>query len=354
MYKAKKSYYPIITETEMSLLFIGDIMGHYSQIKAAYDPKEKAYNYDATFNTIAPLIKSYDYAVANLEVTLAGEPYSGYPSFSSPDALAKSAKKAGIDVLLTANNHACDKGLKGIKRTVKTLCDLNITHTGTFAKFDDRNKSNVVVLKKNNIKVGLLNYAEHTNWVPTPKGTHVNRLDLPTVYKDINTTKKAALDMLIVMVHWGKEYTHHPKKKYRLWAKKLFAAGVDIIIGAHPHTLQPMHYRYDTNSLEGHLIYYSLGNFVSDQRRRYTNGGALAGIKIAKRGQKSYVKNAGYHLIWVNKNRDENRTVFEVLPVKMYEANRSYLKGYAKKSIETFISDSRKHLHKHNTNIVEW
>ena len=134
------------TEHTLSLLFIGDIMGHQGQINGAFDKKSKSYNYDSTFSKVTPIIKKYDFALANLEVTLAGKPYSGYPSFSSPKSLAVAAKKSGIDVCLTANNHACDKGAKGIKKTIKTLNDLNITHTGTFSKIADRNSTNLVIL----------------------------------------------------------------------------------------------------------------------------------------------------------------------------------------------------------------
>lgn len=342
------------SEYTMSLLFIGDIMGHKGQIVAAYDKKNKSYNYDTTFNKVAPIIKDYDFALANLEVTLAGPPYSGYPSFSSPVSLAEAAKKAGIDICFTANNHACDKGSKGIKKTIKALDDLNITHTGTFSKVTDRNASNLIVLEKDTIRVGLLNYTEHTNWVPTPKGMFVNRLDMKKVIDDINKTSSKKLDKLILMVHWGAEYKHLPQKRHKALAEKLFKAGADIIIGSHPHVLQPMYYSKESNTTKEKLIYYSLGNFVSDQRRRYTNGGGLAGLVLSKKEGKTVIKKQGYHLIWVNKHKNKGRNIYEVLPVKSYEHNKSYLKGYAKKKIEEFITDSRKLLKKHNKNVTEW
>ena len=342
------------SEHTMSLLFVGDIMGHKGQITAAYDKKQKTYKYDTTFDKVAPIFKSYDFALANLEVTLAGPPYSGYPSFSSPKSLAKAAKKAGIDICFTANNHACDKGSRGIKKTIKALNDLNITHTGTFAKISDRNQSNLIVLEKNHIKVGLLNYTEHTNWVRTPKGMFVNRLDLPKMISDINKTASKKLDKLILMVHWGAEYKHLPQKKHVALANKLFKAGADIIIGSHPHVLQPMYYNEESNKTKEHLIYYSLGNFVSDQRRRYTNGGGLAGLVLSKKEGKTVIKKRGYHLIWVNKHKKMGRNIYEVLPVKSYEHNKSYLKGFAKKKMEEFITDSRRLLNKHNSNVTEW
>lgn len=341
------------TEDTLSLLFIGDIMGHQAQINAAFDKKSKTYKYETTFEKVSDIIKSYDFSLANLEVTV-GPPYSGYPNFASPKSLVVAAKNAGIDVCFTANNHACDKGVKGIKHTLKVLDTLKMKHTGTFATKLHRDKDNLIILEKDSLRVGLLNYTEHTNWVPTPKGVFVNRMQVSKMITDIKKAGLKKLDKLVLMVHWGDEYKHFPQNKQIDLAKKLFTAGVDIIIGSHPHVLQPMHYCKATKKSKEKLIYYSLGNFVSDQRRRYRDGGGLAGIVIAKKEGKSYIKKHGYHLVWVNKHKKKGDNIFEVLPVRTYENNKSYLKGYAKKRMEEFISDSRKLLGKYNTNVSEW
>ena len=104
-----------LSQSSMSLIFLGDIMGHGGQIEAAHDLGKETYNYDLVFAELRKIIEKPDFAIANLEVTLAGEPVSGYPQFSSPDALAKACKNSGIDVLVTANNHTCDRGGKGIR-----------------------------------------------------------------------------------------------------------------------------------------------------------------------------------------------------------------------------------------------
>lgn len=119
---------------------MGDVMQHIPQINAAYNKITNEYNYDLCFAEISSIFKSSDIVAANLEVTLAGKPYSGYPSFSAPDALAVSLKKAGVDYLMTANNHSCDKGKKGITRTLQVLDSLHISHTGTFANSVERSK----------------------------------------------------------------------------------------------------------------------------------------------------------------------------------------------------------------------
>jgi Bacterial capsule synthesis protein PGA_cap. len=140
---------------EVSFLFMGDIMGHGPQIRSAWQESSKEYDYDEVFNPLKELISSVDFAVANLEVTLAGKPYDGYPQFSSPDNLAVACKENGIDVLVTANNHSCDRGSKGVIKTVNTLDKLSILHTGTFSDDKKRDSLKLLVLYKNGIKVGL-------------------------------------------------------------------------------------------------------------------------------------------------------------------------------------------------------
>ena len=114
---------------ELSLLFIGDFMGHLDQINAAYDKVSGSYNYDSTFKKITPILSDADVTIGNLEVTLGVTPYSGYPQFSSPPAYAAAIKKSGVDVLVTANNHSCDKRKKGVEKTIAILDSLNIGHT---------------------------------------------------------------------------------------------------------------------------------------------------------------------------------------------------------------------------------
>ena len=186
---------------EISFLFLGDIMGHGPQIKAAWDDSLKSYNYDEVFQPVEQLISSVDFAIANLEVTLAGPPYKGYPQFSSPDDLAVACKKSGIDVLVTANNHSCDRGSEGIIRTVKVLDSLGIQHTGTFKNSQERDSLNLLILEKKGIKVGLLNYTYGTNGIKFNSPTYVNLLDSTLIKKDIDNALKQNIDKLIVFVH---------------------------------------------------------------------------------------------------------------------------------------------------------
>lgn len=338
----------------ISLLFIGDIMGHETQIKSAYDPVQKTYNYHNVFAKVSPIIERYDFTIANLEVTLAGPPYEGYPQFSSPTSLAQACIDNGIDVFVTSNNHACDKGKKGVIKTIKTLDSLAIPHTGTFLDSADRAKRNLLILEKNGIKVGILNYTYGTNNIPDPKPTIVNRLERDKIIVDIQDAKNDSLDKLIVFVHWGKEYKLLPNTQQKELAEYLFVNGVDIIIGSHPHVLQPMEFHPATEEKNERLIVYSLGNYVSNQRAARKDGGAMLKLTLSKQGDNVKIKNCGYHLTWVHKPKVNGKTKFEILPCKTYEANEyEGLNEEAKAKMKIFTTQSRKLLNTYNKAVPE-
>ena len=133
---------------EMSLVFIGDIMGHGPQIKSAYVDSTNTYSYENVFKYIKNEISDADFTIANLEVTMAGKPFKGYPQFSSPDALGEACKNNGIDAFVLSNNHSCDRGKDGIIRTIETTEKIGLLHTGTFRDKADRDSLNLLVLEK--------------------------------------------------------------------------------------------------------------------------------------------------------------------------------------------------------------
>ena len=284
---------------ELSLIFIGDIMGHGPQIQSAYDAKSKTYKYDECFKYIKDEISDADITIANLEVTLGGSPYKGYPCFSSPDALPEAAKDAGIDFLITANNHSCDRKKKGIIRTIDVLDTLKIPHTGTFKNKAEREKLYPYILEENGIKLALLVYTYGTNGIPVPSPCIVNLIDRKTIEADLEKAKNQNPDKIIVMIHWGAEYQSHPNAFQKELADFCFEKGADIIIGGHPHVLQKMEWEKGSVYSEDQLIVYSLGNFISNQRKRKTDGGAFFKLKIKKADDESYISEAGYYLSWV-------------------------------------------------------
>lgn len=329
----------------LSLLFVGDVMGHSPQIDGAYDPKTKSYDYHSVFSKVKHQFEKVDFTIANLEVTLAGKPFKGYPQFSSPDELAVACKNSGIDVFVTANNHSCDRGKKGIVRTLDVLDSLGIAHTGTFRNQEEFEKNNLLVLSKNGISIGILNYTYGTNGLPIPEPTIVNRIDLERMKTDIDNAQKRAIDKLIVVIHWGIEYQQKQNKTQEDIADFLFKNGVDVIVGGHPHVLQPMYFSPITGLHKEQLVAYSLGNFISNQRKSPCDGGAMLELTFFKDAQNTFLVNHGYHLVWVNKFPKENSKHFnfEILPCKEYERNNFYdLDENTVKQMQIFMNDSRK------------
>lgn len=340
--------------TRLSLLFLGDIMQHDSQIKDAYNITAKQYDYAPCFQFVKPYIQSADVAIGNLEVTLAGPPYKGYPQFSSPDQLALTLKDIGMDVLVTANNHSLDRGRKGLERTIMMLDSLEILHTGTFRDTVERMNDYPLVFEQNGFKLALLNYTYGTNGIRVTRPNVVNRIDTAVIRKDIIKAKESRPDAIIVFMHWGLEYQSLASKEQKRLAEFCFALGTKLVIGAHPHVLQPMEWRKEKDQ----LVVYSLGNFVSGQRDRYKNGGAMLRVDLMKTMRDSIsattIDSAGYILEWVYRTADAERNYY-VLPVPAFEKDTTaFIKDEASRQLfKTFIDDSRKLFKKYNVTLEE-
>ncbi len=343
---------------QLSLLFIGDIMGHGPQIKAALNDSSKTYSYQDMFKHIKEEVSDADFTIANLEVTLAGKPYQGYPQFSSPDALALACKSNGIDAFVMANNHSCDRGGDGIKRSIDVVDKLNLLHTGTFKNNKDRDSLNLLILTKNNIKVGILNYTYGTNGLPFPNPTYVNLIDTALMAKDILAAKKTDIDKLIVFTHWGKEYNEQPDNFQLNTASFLFSKKVDIVIGSHPHVLQKMIYvpkQESQDKLNESFIVYSLGNYVSNQRDRRKDGGCMVKITLEKNNESVSIKECGYFLTWVYKKVIGGKINYHVLPCSRFENDSTFFnKKEDFSKMKLFIDDSRKLFKEHNLSVNEY
>ncbi len=340
--------------TRISLLFLGDLMQHDSQIKAAYDISSGQHDYRLCFQFVKPYLSSADLAIGNLEVTLAGPPYKGYPQFSAPDELALTLKDAGMDVLVTANNHCLDRGKKGLERTIMMLDSLDILHTGTFRDTVERMNDYPMLFEKNGFSFALLNYTYGTNGIPVTKPNVVNTIDTAVIRKDIIKAKQASPDAIIVFMHWGQEYQSLPSRQQKDITEFCFRLGAKLVIGAHPHVLQPMEWRKENDQ----LVVYSLGNFVSGQRDRYKDGGAMLRVNLMKIVQDSVsatrIDSAGYILEWVYRTADAKKNYY-VLPIPSFEQDTTaFIKDEASRlAFKTFIEDSRKLFKKHNVNLEE-
>jgi poly-gamma-glutamate capsule biosynthesis protein CapA/YwtB (metallophosphatase superfamily) len=268
----------------ISVLFAGDLMGHDGQIKSAFDPSTGTYSYDTCFSMIRDLVSSADLAVLNLEVTLAGEPYKGYPQFSSPDAVAIAAKNAGFDIFINANNHALDGGKNGVERTIRVLDENGIIHTGTFRDEQERQEKYPLIVEKNNIRLAFLNYTYGTNGLVVKPPNIINYIDTALILTDLARAKQQSPDFIFVTLHWGKEYERTENKEQRDLAAFLFKNGADAVIGSHPHVIQPIrkYYNYPEDSSRYNLVVYSLGNFISNQGDRYRDGGLMVKLELEK------------------------------------------------------------------------
>ncbi|MCB0491439.1 MAG: CapA family protein [Cyclobacteriaceae bacterium] len=339
--------------TTVSLLFVGDVMQHDSQISAAYDPISKSYDYSACFQYVKPIIQSADVAIANLEVTLAGPPYKGYPQFSAPDQLAEELKETGFDILVTANNHSLDRRRKGLERTIDVLDSVSILHTGTFKDSSSRAVKYPLVFEKNGFRFSLLNYTYGTNGIPVTQPNIVNLIDTVKIKADLAQARAQNTDAIIVFMHWGAEYQDTPNRSQKRIAALCFENGAMLVIGAHPHVVQPM----ERDTVKNTLVAYSLGNFVSGQQSRYRDGGAMLWVELEKiRATDStsavQIKEAAYELEWVYRNNESPKKYF-ILPVKEFEKDTMLLTTAASKGMfKTFKDDSRK-LFLKNKNISE-
>jgi len=332
--------------SRIKLVFAGDIMGHDTQINAAYDKDSGRYDYHECFRLIKPYLEEADIAIGNLEVTLAGSPYKGYPQFSSPDALADAIREAGFDVLVNANNHALDRGQDGLERTLNVLSDKGLIATGSFQSKDNRDLQYPLLIEKNNIMLAILNYTYGTNGLKADTPNIVNRIDTLLIQDDIQKVKTVEPDFIIACIHWGREYERDEHTSQKDLAEFFFRQGVDAIIGSHPHVVQPVKLYYpQKDSSRYNLVVYSLGNLVSNQRDRYRDGGILFELNLAKTEQ-TIIRDFSYTPVWVNKPEVNGKTIFQLVPGGISQTSIDSL-NISKTNLEKFIEfydDTKEHL----------
>jgi poly-gamma-glutamate synthesis protein (capsule biosynthesis protein) len=347
-------------QEELSILFAGDVMSHGPQINAARNEKTDSYDYDASFQFVKPIIESHDIAIANLEVTHAGKPYSGYPQFSAPDELSLALKNSGFDVLLTCNNHSCDGGAKGLIRTLDVLDKVGIKHTGTFRNKAERDKNYPLVLEQNGFKVAILNYTYGTNGLSVAAPLIINYIDSAVIKKDIEKARKLKVDYIICTMHWGSEYQSLPNAYQKNWEKYCYELGVDMVIGSHPHVIQPVEKKL-VNGKEK-LTVWSMGNYVSNQRDRYKNGGLMVGATLHRQKDsvnnilpKVQMKDVHHIFSYVHIKQEKAIKYYYLLPDFNYNSIRpEFLSTTDLNSMKEFFADSRKLFSEHSKGSKEF
>ena len=269
---------PEPTPSTVTVAAVGDIMCMKKQVDEAFDEMSGTYDFSRSFTALKEMFTAVDVMCGNFECTICGDEVGfnrkqdseGRIWFNAPEAFAPALKDAGFDVLTTANNHAGDKGPEGISHTIDSLRAAGFLQTGTYKEESD--KKIPLIVEKNGIKIGIVAATRPINGTSkmsskVKKQTHSMLTDLDEMQERINEAKQAGADFVIFFAHWDKEYENHPEKKTRKTAQSLLEMGADMVIGSHPHVVQPFEYmtvtRADGTEYTG-LVAYSMGNFLAN------------------------------------------------------------------------------------------
>lgn len=291
---------PTPAPTVAHLMVAGDIMSHMPLIEDAYIAATGEYDYSHILASATAQLARADYAVANLETVLAGGPnYSGYPTFNSPDALAQNIRDAGFDLLSTANNHSRDMGVQGVFRTLDVLDETGLAHVGTYRTQEERvATSGIYVADVGGLSVAFLSYTYGLNGYRLGSDqmfavnlfnldyyTTLSDPDLDLLRADLEAARALDTDLIAVFIHWGVEYQDKPNQYQQSMAHFLVEQGADLVLGGHPHVLQP----YETITVNGWdgqerqgFICYSLGNFISNQQELKTKTTVILDLELTR------------------------------------------------------------------------
>lgn len=292
----------------VNLTFVGDAMQHAPQITAAEQP-DGNHDYSPCFQHLVDDINWADLAVVNLECTLGGKPYTGYPCFSAPDSYAQQLRDVGFDLFLTANNHCLDRRDRGLVRTCEKLDSMGIPHIGTYRNKQERNKLIPYIVNVKGMKIAFLDYTYGTNGIRI-QGNEVivDYIDKKRIADDIALARQRGAHAICVNMHWGIEYTLKPVAEQQKLADFLVSQGVDLIIGGHPHVVEPFEMRYSKEYNKNVLLIYSLGNFISNMSDIDCRGGAMVKVSLRMENGHAAIVDPRYKLFFVQKptSRGEN------------------------------------------------
>lgn len=340
----------------VDILAVGDVMVHTPQLAA--QRTAEGYDFTNNFTYVKDIISDSDISIANLETTLAGPDYKydGYPRFNTPDVLVDALKEAGFNVINFCNNHILDMGKDALKRTISVLKEKELPYIGVRESTEDRR---YIVLEKNDIKVGICGYTYQipTGSRPTLNGNPIpedmielintfNYYDLDNDLAKIGTVideMRIESDMIVFVIHWGNEYETVSNDYQKRIATYLSEKGVNVIFGSHPHVLQPFDTIGSTN------VFYSMGNFISNQRyeamdRRDTEDGIILKVRYKKDFDNKIIsyEKTDYISTWVNKYYDDTlkKNVYEILPLNIMAQDKE-TKVIIDEMITTFKNEDR-------------
>jgi len=335
----------------VSVYCIGDLMAHKQQLDAAYDSATQSYSFTEPFEYVKRYTQQADLCLGNVETTFKGEgPYAGYPNFNTPDSYAEAiVNTLGVDVACFANNHMLDGGMSNLKRGLQMFRDMGVETAGF--RLDGEKRYTITEVK--GIKIGILNYSYET---PQNGGRRtlqagilgdealklINHFgyedidgDLAGIKSEMDACRADGAQVIVCYMHWGEEYQRSGNIHQRKIAKYLAENGADIIFGSHPHVLQEIEW-YETAQADGSVkrvpVYYSLGNFISNQRQetldnRYTEQGMVAQVEFTWNFEADGIESitCGCMPTWVDRYKDASGSYhYSLIPLDSagtFEAN---------------------------------
>lgn len=304
---------------KLTISAVGDVMLHTAQLNAQKQD-DNSYNFENNFRLIKKYIENSDLSIANLETTInPNKKISSYPSFNSPSAILDTLKNTGFDVISTINNHSLDTGQAGVSSTINEIKNRGLDYVGTQL---DENEKNYITNEINGIKMGIssFSYADETtynsflNGIPSGKSKNLlNTIDNNNVMNAFNKIKQEIdlmkgenCDLIILNIHWGKEYIQTPSWYQKELASLLINEGVDIIFGSHPHVVQPAEEITSADGSHTGVVFYSLGNIISNQQEEemgfnMSENGLLPIVDLEKVDNDVKITNVQYIPTWVSR-----------------------------------------------------
>lgn len=333
-----------------TLTSLGDTLCHNTQYWDAYNSKIDEYDFSYVYEDIKNYTLSSDITIGSLETTFAGKEkgYSNYPTFNTPDSLATALKDIGVDVVSLAGNHALDYGYIGLCRTIDVFDNIGLSHLGTYKTAEDQEK--ILIKDVKGVKIAFINYTYGTNGIPLPSGKDfcVNLIDKDFIKKQINQAKEQNVDMIVACMHWGTEYRTTANSEQKDLANFLFENGVDVILGNHPHVLEPMEKKTITlqdGTTKDVFVVYALGNFTADQRDEITRDSAILNLTITKNSDgKISIDKVNYVPIYMYKNTNVSTHKFKILDIE--KTIKDYEEGKNTSINSTVYNNLKKQLEK--------
>ncbi len=314
---------------KVTIAAVGDVMGVQTIRWAAWDETAKKYDFYPMFKPIAPYLEVADYALANLETRLADPGpdggYVGLRRLNSPPELGEALEQAGVDLCGLANNHSLDMGFTGIVQTLERLDAIGLTHMGCYRSAEDKQARRPLIVDLKGIKVAFINYTDVNNGLylaPQHTAYAVNFLGVEAAAAEAQAAREAGADVVVMLIHWGKERQtkqNSAQTKVALGSgdfEGLLERGVDVILGAHPHVVQPasrVTYQTESGARDAYVV-YSLGNFLSGADSWPEDSGIIVYVHLEKLGDETTVAGLSFLPVVVQKLGAHPQTV-RLLPV---------------------------------------